>query len=66
MSEKALTVGEIARRLGCPIHKIEYLIRSRNIQPIQRAGNLRVFSEKDFRRIGSEIKRAGKDHGHGK
>jgi predicted DNA-binding transcriptional regulator AlpA len=50
MTEKissALTVGELARRIGCPVHKIEYLIRSRNIQPIQRAGNARVFSEKD-------------------
>ena len=66
MSEKALTVGEIAKRLGYPIHKIEYMIRSRNIQPIQRAGNLRVFSEKDFCFIKSELKHIEKGCGHGK
>ena len=41
---KALTLGVIAKELDCPIHKIEYLIRARRIEPVQRAGNLRVFS----------------------
>lgn len=45
------TVGEIARRLGVSTHQIEYLIRSRRIQPSGRAGNARVFSEKDVERI---------------
>ena len=60
----ALTVGEIARRLDRPIHRIEYLIRSRNIQPIQRAGNLRVFSEKDLELIAGEIRRMEGRGGH--
>lgn len=45
MEGKALTVGVIADKLGCPIHRVEYLIRSRGIQPVQRAGNFRVFSQ---------------------
>jgi DNA-binding transcriptional MerR regulator len=41
---RSLTVGEISRRLNCPIHKVKYLINSRGIEPVERAGNLRVFS----------------------
>lgn len=51
------TVGEIARRLGAPVHKIEYVIRARGIKPIGWAANLRIFSEADVARIGSELRR---------
>jgi len=60
MSESTLpmpTVGEIARRLGEPVWRIEYLIRSRNIQPASRAGNARVFSEADVDLIASLARR---------
>jgi hypothetical protein len=60
MSEKvsnALTVGEIARQAGCPIHRIEYIIRSRGINPVQRAGIARVFTPADVDRITGEVKR---------
>ena len=44
MSEiKLLTVGEIARQLNCPLHRVLYLIQSRQIKPLQRAGHLRIF-----------------------
>ena len=33
--------GEIARRLAVPIHRINYVIRSRGIRPERRAGNAR-------------------------
>ena len=51
------TVGEIARRIGQPLHRVEYLIRSRNIQPTGIAGNVRVFSDEDVERIASELRR---------
>jgi hypothetical protein len=51
------TVGEIARRLGVPLHKVEYVIRARAIAPQGWAGNARVFSEADVARIQSELKR---------
>jgi hypothetical protein len=35
----------IARRLDEPIHRIEHVIRSRGIEPIGKAGNLRVFDD---------------------
>ena len=49
------TVGEIAHRLGQPVHRIEYLIRSRRIKPAARAGNARIFSESDVERIAREV-----------
>jgi hypothetical protein len=51
------TVGEIARRLGEPIHRIEYILRTRAIQPTGWAGNARVFSEADVEFIASEVRR---------
>ena len=51
------TVGEIARRLGEPIHRIEYVIRSRNIRPTCRAGSVRVFTDADVERIASYLRR---------
>ena len=56
MSErKALTVGELSRQLGIPIHRVEYLIRSRNICPEQRAGCARVFTQQDLCRLRQEL-----------
>lgn len=55
--DKALTIGEIARRLSAPIHRIEYVVSSRGLQPTMRAGNARVFSESDLQFIGSVLRR---------
>ena len=51
------TVGQIARRLKEPLHRIEYVIRTRDIQPVSRAGNVRVFSDADVTYIASELRR---------
>ena len=62
------TVGEIARRLGVPVHRVQYVVRSRGISPACRAGNAHVFSEADAAFIGHEIARivreAGKEDQH--
>ena len=57
------TVGAIARRLGEPVHRIEYVIESREIQPCGWAGNARIFSEADVSRIASELARIDTDKG---
>jgi hypothetical protein len=49
------TVGEIARRLGYPVHRVEYIIRSRQIHAAGRAGICRVFAEGDVARIAAEL-----------
>ncbi|UCC31271.1 MAG: hypothetical protein JSU86_03145 [Phycisphaerales bacterium] len=51
------TVGEIARRTGYAVHRVEYVIRSRNIRASSRAGNARVFTEADVEQIASELRR---------
>lgn len=51
------TVGEIARRIGQPLHRVEYVIRSRRLQPTRLAGNARIFSEADVEHIAAEIRR---------
>lgn len=55
------TVGEIARRIGQPLHRVEYVIRARGILPAGRAGNARVFTEADVVRIESELQRIARD-----
>lgn len=52
-----LTIGEIARRLNEPIHRIEYVIRARRIRPCGRAGNARVFGEESVEAISLELHR---------
>ncbi|MCC7083663.1 MAG: hypothetical protein IT427_01500 [Pirellulales bacterium] len=51
------TIGEIARRLGAPTHRVEYVIRARRIEPCGRAGNARVFDEASVAVIDAELKR---------
>jgi hypothetical protein len=51
------TIGEIARRLGTPTHRVEYVIRARHIKPCGRAGNARVFDESSVAAIDAELKR---------
>jgi hypothetical protein len=55
------TVGEIARRLGVPLHRVEYVIRSRNLHPCGLAGHARVFTEADVAHIASELRRMDDD-----
>jgi len=52
-----LTIGEIARRLGQPVHRIEYVIRARGIRPCGWAGNARVFPEDAVEVIAAELQR---------
>lgn len=51
------TIGEIARRLGEPAHRIEYVIRARRIAPCGWAGHARVFSEDAVQAIAAELRR---------
>ncbi len=56
-----LTVGEIARRLDTKVHRIEYIIRSRNIEATGWAGHARVFSGASLEHIESELRRMDAD-----
>jgi len=54
---RALTVGEIAERLGQPVHRVRYVIETRHLRPSHWAGNARVFSESDLQYIASVLRR---------
>ena len=49
------TIGEIARRLSEPVHRVEYVIRARGIHPSGWAGNARVFPEDAVETIATEL-----------
>ena len=53
---RALTIGVIAEQLGIPLHRVEYLIKSRDIRPVQRAGHLRVFDATALDALRKEIR----------
>ena len=57
ISQAAATVGEIARKLGKPLHRVEYVIRTRNIRPVIWAGHARIFADADVAFIASELRR---------
>ena len=57
------TVGVIAQRLGASVHQVEYVIRTRDIQPSGVAGNARVFAETDVDRIASELRQIAEERG---
>ena len=45
------TIGQIVRKCNEPVHRIQYAIKSRNIQPVAKVGNARVFDETDVEQI---------------
>ena len=51
----ARTVGLIAAELLVPVHRVQYIIRTRNIQPQCVAGNLKIFTKDDVARIRHEL-----------
>ena len=51
-----LTIGKIARLLDVPVHRIEYILRTRaDIIPLAVAGRTRLFGVKALRRIRYEL-----------
>ena len=47
--------------LSVAVHRVEYVVRTRNLKPAARAGNLRVFSETDVAYVASELRRMDAD-----
>jgi DNA-binding transcriptional MerR regulator len=59
----ALTIGEIAKRTGCPIHRVRYVVDTRGISPVSRAGSANIYSEADVAHIAGELRRIAEDKG---
>ncbi len=51
-----LTVGQLARHLGEPVHRVHHVVRTRpHIQPIGRAGILRLFGPAALDQVKAEL-----------
>lgn len=59
-----LTTGEIARRLGVAVHRVEYVISTRRIQAAGRAGIAKVYSDAQLRYIEKELKQIEEERNH--
>jgi DNA-binding transcriptional MerR regulator len=55
MEERAITLGVMSSRLNIPIHRVEYLVRARDIKPVSRAGRFRVFDEQAIETLRQEV-----------
>lgn len=53
----SLTLSNIAKRLKVDRHKVEYIVRSRNISADDQIGITKVYSTASFSRIESELSR---------
>lgn len=50
-----ITAGTMAERLGVPIHKVQYILRTRQIEPAGKAGVLRVYSEEQLAEVAANL-----------
>lgn len=51
LGQPLYTTGEIAKRLGVTRDRVMYVIRTRSIEPTQRAGQYHLFDEAAIERI---------------
>jgi len=49
------TPGRIAAKLGVPVHRVQYVIARRRIEPAAYAGRLRLFNREAVARIRHEL-----------
>jgi hypothetical protein len=55
------TIGQIAQDLGVPLHRVEFAIRSRGIEPSQRIARWRLWDDAGFERVKSTLARIESD-----
>lgn len=45
------TIGDIAKALGIPKHRVTYAVDKAGVEPVARAGILRLFGDTEVARI---------------
>lgn len=61
-----LTLGDIARELGEPEHRVKHIINSRRIEPVRRIGIIRLFPATAVGAVRQELDTINKKFGRGK
>ena len=51
----ALSTGDVARRLGCARWEVAYALERSGIQPVGRAGGVRLFGEDQVSAIAAAV-----------
>ena len=64
--ESLLTIGQLAQQLGQPTHRVTYIINSRGIEPVRRAGVIRLFDAGVLDRVQGEMDLIAARRGSGK
>ncbi len=62
-SEPLLTLGDLSRKTGIAPHRVKYALAAFNVQPVQRAGVVRLFSPDQLPHIKSCLQRIAGDRG---
>lgn len=58
---RLITVGVIAAELGVPLHRVQYVLRTRrSIRPKAVAGRLWLYDSDDIRQVEAELRRIGR------
>lgn len=56
---RLLTTGQIASELGVPVHRVLYVLRSREVREDARAGRYRLYGEKVLESVRRELSSIG-------
>ncbi len=65
MEIKLNTPGRLATVLGVPLHRVQYLLRTRpHIRPAARAGTLRLFDRRALAMLRHELNTIDAQRGH--
>ena len=60
---RALTIGELSRLTGAPTHKVRYILMSRGLKPVARAGAALVYDEGTLQFVQAELRRIREERG---
>lgn len=52
-----MTLPEIARRLGEPLHRVRYAVETYRIEPVERIGIVRVWGPAEIAMVQSALRR---------
>jgi len=56
-SEQVMTISDLARRFQQPVHRITYIVKSREIMPCGVAGSTRLFGSAAIEAVELELER---------